>query len=478
MESGNQGGGYPNFGKSQKHPLVPPPMTAIGRFLQGQSSQSHSSHHNFEINKEQFIPSNGVYGFSSSSNEGISGMYNKKLLRLVKLHGERKWAHIAEQMIGRAGKQCRERWHNHLRPDIKLESIDPSKQIAIIEHYLYILGHLESIDPSTCISWKLSSSALEMLVPGHAIGNVMGRGRANVDNICIESGRVGKLSHSPWNSVIHMVYHLQAKDIELLALCGRSLGDGNSISYWGDKWCGTRPLKDSFPRVYALDDNKLCMVAQCINIEDWSFVLRRPPRGGAKSYQLDELIQFTQDVVLSDSTDAWTWELDKSGYSVSSALNVFIWRLRLDELSTLVNMDRKGIDVDSLLCPICKTHVENVDHLFFSCEMAHDLWDLLARWCNLDIPEVSNITEWFSWLDDAYVSKSARVILEGIASTMLWFIWNFHNACIFLSSKPKKANVWDSIVHYLFLWISSRNPKSRFRWIDWLGKPIDTLTPM
>ncbi|GJT16422.1 hypothetical protein Tco_0875128 [Tanacetum coccineum] len=64
-----------------------------------------------------------------------------------------------------------------------LESIDPSKQIAIIKHYLYILGHLGSIDPRICISWKLSSSALEMLVPGHAVANVMGRGRANVDNI-------------------------------------------------------------------------------------------------------------------------------------------------------------------------------------------------------------------------------------------------------------------------------------------------------
>ncbi|GJR51825.1 DNA replication licensing factor MCM2 [Tanacetum coccineum] len=64
-----------------------------------------------------------------------------------------------------------------------LESIDPSKQIAIIEHYLYILGHLESIDPSICISYKLSSSALKMLVPGHAVGNVMGRGRENMDNI-------------------------------------------------------------------------------------------------------------------------------------------------------------------------------------------------------------------------------------------------------------------------------------------------------
>ncbi|GJX58328.1 DNA replication licensing factor MCM2 [Tanacetum coccineum] len=30
---------------------------------------------------------------------------------------------------------------------------------------------------------ELSSSALEMLVPGHVVGNVMGRGRANVDNV-------------------------------------------------------------------------------------------------------------------------------------------------------------------------------------------------------------------------------------------------------------------------------------------------------
>eukprot|EP01050_Picozoa_sp_SAG11_P026777 SAG11_NODE_6537_length_1293_cov_1.623116_2_plen_209_part_00 len=28
------------------------------------------------------------------------------------------WANIAKDMLGRTGKQCRERWHNHLRPDI------------------------------------------------------------------------------------------------------------------------------------------------------------------------------------------------------------------------------------------------------------------------------------------------------------------------------------------------------------------------
>ena len=54
-------------------------------------------------------------------------------------------------------------------------------------------------------------------------------------------------------------------------------------------------------------------------------------------------------------------------------VNVFMWRLRLDKLPTLVNMDRKGIEVASLLCPVCNEHVESVDHLFFLCEMARDL---------------------------------------------------------------------------------------------------------
>ncbi|CAL5334029.1 unnamed protein product [Camellia sinensis] len=59
----------------------------------------------------------------SSTTTLIKGQWtdeeDRKLLNLVTQHGVRKWAQMAENMVGRAGKQCRERWHNHLRPDIK-----------------------------------------------------------------------------------------------------------------------------------------------------------------------------------------------------------------------------------------------------------------------------------------------------------------------------------------------------------------------
>jgi len=44
-------------------------------------------------------------------------------MELVERHGQQRWSLIATYLTGRIGKQCRERWHNHLRPDIKVCTI-------------------------------------------------------------------------------------------------------------------------------------------------------------------------------------------------------------------------------------------------------------------------------------------------------------------------------------------------------------------
>mmetsp|Transcript_7747 Transcript_7747/g.14705 ORF Transcript_7747/g.14705 Transcript_7747/m.14705 type:complete len:226 (+) Transcript_7747:3245-3922(+) len=49
---------------------------------------------------------------------------DQAIKELVKLHGTRQWTKIAEllesefHVKGRSGKQCRERWHNHLDPKV------------------------------------------------------------------------------------------------------------------------------------------------------------------------------------------------------------------------------------------------------------------------------------------------------------------------------------------------------------------------
>ncbi|XP_036900001.1 myb-related protein B isoform X2 [Sturnira hondurensis] len=44
---------------------------------------------------------------------------DEKVIELVKKYGTKQWTLIAKHLKGRLGKQCRERWHNHLNPEVK-----------------------------------------------------------------------------------------------------------------------------------------------------------------------------------------------------------------------------------------------------------------------------------------------------------------------------------------------------------------------
>lgn len=56
-----------------------------------------------------------------------------KILELVKIYGPKKWTFIAKHLDGRIGKQCRERWHNHLNPSIKRSAWTEQEEMRIIQ---------------------------------------------------------------------------------------------------------------------------------------------------------------------------------------------------------------------------------------------------------------------------------------------------------------------------------------------------------
>nr|GEW29081.1 myb-related protein B-like [Tanacetum cinerariifolium] len=54
------------------------------------------------------------------------------IAELVKRYGPTKWSLIAKSLPGRIGKQCRERWHNHLNPDIKKDAWTLQEEMALM----------------------------------------------------------------------------------------------------------------------------------------------------------------------------------------------------------------------------------------------------------------------------------------------------------------------------------------------------------
>ncbi|XP_077241767.1 uncharacterized protein LOC143882192 [Tasmannia lanceolata] len=74
--------------------------------------------------------------------ELIKGPWTKEeddcIIELVEKHGCKKWSVIAKSFPGRIGKQCRERWHNHLNPVIKKDAWTKEEEVALIRaHQIY-----------------------------------------------------------------------------------------------------------------------------------------------------------------------------------------------------------------------------------------------------------------------------------------------------------------------------------------------------
>ncbi|URD88852.1 Myb-like DNA-binding domain [Musa troglodytarum] len=74
--------------------------------------------------------------------ELVKGPWSKEedeiIIEMVKKFGPKKWSTIAQALPGRIGKQCRERWHNHLNPSINKEPWTQEEEIALIHaHQIY-----------------------------------------------------------------------------------------------------------------------------------------------------------------------------------------------------------------------------------------------------------------------------------------------------------------------------------------------------
>lgn len=65
---------------------------------------------------------------------------DEKVIELVNLYGNKQWAMVAKHLKGRLGKQCRERWHNHLNPNVKKSSWTAEEDLIIYKAHC-LLGN-------------------------------------------------------------------------------------------------------------------------------------------------------------------------------------------------------------------------------------------------------------------------------------------------------------------------------------------------
>ncbi|GJT89350.1 RNA-directed DNA polymerase, eukaryota, reverse transcriptase zinc-binding domain protein [Tanacetum coccineum] len=125
--------------------------------------------------------------------------------------------------------------------------------------------------------------------------------------------------------------------------------------------------------------------------------------GGRTLADLNSFLMDLSSVILSNDVDVVSSSLSSDGiYSVSDVrihiddcvllnslpftrwfkaiprkVNIFMWHLFLDRLPHRLNLSSWGLDIDSIMCPLCNKHVESNSHVFFTCDTACGVWSLV-----------------------------------------------------------------------------------------------------
>ncbi|GJZ65152.1 RNA-directed DNA polymerase, eukaryota, reverse transcriptase zinc-binding domain protein [Tanacetum coccineum] len=310
-------------------------------------------------------------------------------------------------------------------------------------------------------------------------------------------GTAAKRPHpSAWLDIVNELHILKNQNIDLLSLMKKKVGNGADTLFWEEVWRGGTTFRSCFPRVYALKADKSITVARKLAQVDLVFSLRRKPKDGVETLQLLELEATLDGLQLPMAQDRWSWSIVGSGeFSVAYVrkyiddhligghssisrwvkavpikINIMAWKVRFDYLPTRLNLSKRGLDLQSILCPMCNKEVESTNHIFFACSMVRELYRRIVSWWDVCFSEFSSYEGWLVWLSNMKIQSTRRVILEGVIYIMWWLVWNFHNQSLFGSSPPLKATIFDEVVNRSFYWCKYRSNAS-FSWLDWLKNP-------
>ncbi|XP_071718232.1 uncharacterized protein [Rutidosis leptorrhynchoides] len=157
---------------------------------------------------------------------------------------------------------------------------------------------------------------------------------------------------------------------------------------------------------------------------------------------------------------------------VPKKVELFVWRtLKKKSLPVRLELDKRGVDLNSVSCPLCDDDLESVEHAILFCKHAMEVWDRVFKWCDMGNLSYFTISEIFSNNGSTSMSGLGKKIWLALLWISAYYIWKNRNSLVFKGKRCIALVVFNEIQLISFEWISTRVKGKSMDWHTWLTNP-------
>ncbi|CAN1795161.1 hypothetical protein LINPERHAP1_LOCUS20515 [Linum perenne] len=257
-----------------------------------------------------------------------------------------------------------------------------------------------------------------------------------------------------------------------------------------------------FPRIVASAQSRDAFVCDYVSGSDrllWDVPLCGTLRGGAERERvaLLELLNTVSPSWISTGPPSLVWPLERHGaFSVKSLARElilqrfpgcpsfpseliwlrsaptkvagFVWQVVLRKVSTIDILIRRGIIVPNR-CVMCGSAAETIDHLFWDCSFASQVWacfsSRLSMFGPLPLDVEERLRAWKGLNCGLGFSSCVRLLFHGL----LWGLWGERNNRIFRDIESTPWVVSHRIATMVGQWCVVGGCLGKDRFGEWLG---------
>jgi hypothetical protein len=260
------------------------------------------------------------------------------------------------------------------------------------------------------------------------------------------------------------------------------VGVGDQISFWFDRWCGDRPLKDVFPDLFVCAPNRHATVASHFLQSDpgaqiiWNITFVR----NFNDWEVERVASFFECLHSHDSfrhgVDCLRWRLKGDGVfdirSFYSALRdappvtfpwkaiwgvrvpkrvaFFTWSAMWGRILSADNLMRRGFHLAGR-CYMCQSEGETIRHLLLHCPTAMELWSYVFRSFGILWVMPKDLSDLlFGWYNG--LGKVHSRIWNLIPACLFWTLWRERNRRAFEDEECTVSQLLDFFSNSLFDW--------------------------